>query len=200
MNEVLTAILNICAIIAAVIAVPLLYRRCRLLFKRISMASKLRHACKAHGAELFPTHALWMFGRNGGAVCDFFIVGKHIVYAVKLFSVRLYHTELHFTDDGKYFIRHYFAFAAGRLGMMPTDSKRRSISACDFTYKFQKEWYMKKVCRILLVNPTPYEIRYDTREGSRILGAGDTADDMQIYTISKFITRLDADTADPLMM
>lgn len=200
MNEILTVALNTCIIIAAVAAAPFLYSRCRLFCKRVSMASKLRRACKANGSELIPTHALWMFGGRRGENCDFYIVGARTVYAVKLFPVNFYHTELHFTDDGKYFIRRYVAFAAGMLGMEPNDSRRRSIYAYDFKYKFQGEWYMKKVCRVLLVNPTPYEIRFDARDGSRILGAGDTADNMRIYTVSKLIARLEADRADPLMI
>ncbi len=194
MNEIFTAILKTSVIIAVIAATPLLCIFLRIFCKRLTLRSRLAHKCKSLGAELVPTHRLWMFGQNGGAHCDFFIVGKRTVYAVKLFSVRRYHTELHFTDDGKYFIRSFVAFAAGMLSKTPVDSKRKAFAAVDFRQGSRQEWYMKKFTPVLLVNPMPYEIRYDTHDESRILGAGEVVGNMHIFSLSRFLGELDADS------
>ncbi len=184
MREVLTAILKISVIIAAIAAMPFLYALLRILCKRLKLRSKLVSACKANGFDLVPTHAMWMFGKNSGTNFDFFIVGRRTVCAVKLFTTRSYHMELHFTDDGKYYTRKYLSFNAW-------DTKRRQLfSLCRDSLR--PEWRMKEIVPVLLINPICREIDYVTKNIKKPLGAGDVVNNMRIYTISRLLDKLEA--------
>ncbi len=185
MNEQLIGILKMIAAVAVIAVIPFLYRLCRIFSKRMAMRSELMRTCKLRGLELLPTHSFWMFGRNGGAHCDFYLVGKRTAYAVKLFTTRSYHMELHFTDDGRYYTRKYLSFNAW-------DTRYRRLVAYDFREGLRPEWRMKEIVPVLLINPICREIDYVTRNVKMPLGAGDVVNNMRIYTISRLLEKLEA--------
>ena len=178
-------------IAAAIIAVPFVWCGVRILIKRLSLYFRLTSVCRKNGARLIPTHLLWMFGGRNGVTCDFYIEAPDTVYSVKLFPMHRYHTELHFTDDGKYYIRSFVAFAAGILTKLPVDSKRKTLTDYDLLHDFRSEWHMKRFCPVLLINPVCREIRYVTRNDSKILGAGEMVNGMHIYPLSRFLGGLE---------
>lgn len=179
-------------IVAAVAALIALIPYLRIFIKRLELYFRLRAYCRRKGCILLPTHTFWMFGSRRGRRCDFYIVSDFAVYSVKLWAMRSYHTELHITDDGSYFVRGYLAFAAGLLSRVPVDSKRRRLHICDFRPDFRDEWYIKPFYPVLLINPTCYEFRYNTNDGETVVGAGEMLHGMYIYTLSRLLGELDS--------
>ena len=185
-------ILYIAVIAAAIVVLPFIWRCVRLFFKRMSLWLKIRAICRKNQYKLVPTHAFWVFGDKNGRVCDFYIETPETVYAVKLFAMPRRKTELHFTDEGKYYIRSFIALPIRSVDPIrtPVDSKHKPAMNYDFRRNFNPEWHMKRFCPVLLINPVSADVRYVTRSGSSevISAFGGAA----IYSLSRFISELEA--------
>lgn len=164
--------------------------------RRIMLAIKLSSLCERTGARLYKTHQLWLFGGSRGRACDFYIETGETVWSVKLFGMKRRTTELCFTDDRRYFIRSYIAFAAGMFSRVPLDSKKRELPAYDFRAGFRDEWYMKRFKPVLLVNPVCLQINYTSAGGNRIVGAGEILNDMYIYSSSRLISDIETEVSE----
>lgn len=187
--SVLKALFNTALIVAPILALPFIWCALRIFVKRLSLYFKLTSVCRKNDLNLIPTHTFWQFGGRKGGTCDFYIEAPDIVYSVKLIPMRSYHTELHFTDDGKYYIRSSVVLARGNADV---DSKRKTLTDYDFRYDFRSEWHMKRFSPVLLVNPICREIKYVSRNRSKILGAGEMVNGMYIYSLSRFLSELEA--------
>lgn len=185
-------LLIIAVLVAAVIY---LLPYIRLTVKRFGLARRLKAFCKKTGARLYKNHPLWMFGGSRGRACDFYIETGETIWAVKLFGMKRRTTELCFTDDRRYFIRSYIAFAAGMFSRVPLDSAKRVLPAYDFRAGFRDEWYVKRFKPVLLINPVCLQINYVSDE-SRIVGAGEMLNDMYIYSSSRLISDIETEVSE----
>lgn len=178
----------VCAVL--LISAPYL----RVFGKRISLAVRLRRACRCHGWVLAPTHRLWFLGRTGNDRCDCHIVTKHNVFSVKLFAVPRRSSTLVFGSGGDYFIRGYLGLLGntGIMARIPIDGRTHILPRYRFRYRFAPEWETKSHRKILLLSPVPHEIMQIPREGERrLLGAGDLISDMQLYSLSRLLGRME---------
>ena len=170
----------------------------RVLCKRISLSVRLRRACRTHGWTLAPTHSLWFLGRTGNAVCDCHIVTKHNVFSVKLFAVPRRSSTLVFGSGGEYFIRGYLGLLGntGVMARIPIDGKTRILPQYRFRDRFAPVWETLSHHKILLLSPVPHEIIRIPREGEqRLLGAGDLISDMQLYSLTRLLGRMEVSEA-----
>lgn len=175
-------------IIAAAIALIIcLVPYIRVFFKRLKLAGELSKLCRSGKVRLHKNHALWLFGTRRGKDCDFYLETGDTIWSVKLFGVKTHHSELNLTDDGKYFMREYIAFAAGMFSRIPLDSKKHEL-AVDFRADFNDDWYSKLFKPVLLVNPICMQINYSTKTESRVIGAGEIVNEMYIYSLSRLIS------------
>ena len=102
-------------------------------------------------------------------------------------------TELCFTDDQRYFISSYIAFAAGMFARVPLDPNKREFSAYDFRAGVSDEWYMKCFKPVLLINPVCLQINYTSACGNRIVGTGEILNDMYIYSSLRLMSDIVAE-------
>lgn len=166
----------------------------RVASRRILLVGKISSLCKRIGARLHKNHPLWLFGGSRGRACDIYIETDETAWSVKLFGMKRRTTELCFTDDRRYFIRSYIAFAAGMFARVPLDSKKRELPAYDFRAGFRDEWYMKRFKPVLLINPVCLQINYTSACGNRIVGAGEIMNDMYIYSSSRLMSDIVAES------
>ncbi len=180
--------LTVGAIILFILAFPCL----RLFFKRISLAIRLKRACKSSGNRLVGAHFLWFLGSRSARGCDFYIETRREIIAVKLFGVTNKNADLVFTADGKYFIRNYIAIIAAGGGIRyPIDGKHRALPDYDFRRRFRPEWELKTPRRVLLINPVCNEIKFRAPSGrEQILGTTQMIHNFEIQTLSRLIGEL----------
>lgn len=176
--------------ISCLVAVIVLYPYFRIFLKRITLKRKLCRLCKKHGYRLTPTHPNWIFGTRRGENCDFYIETSDTVYAVKLFAVKRYHSELRLTEHRGYYIRSYIAFISGQMARMPIDSKLRSIPFYHFHYRMPESAYTKQSKPILLVHPICHEIRFLAPTEERVLSSGENVNRMFLYSSSALLDEL----------
>lgn len=179
----------------------------RIFFKRILLFLKLKKACRVHSWTLRGTHPLWFLGTNQNDICDFHIYTGRNLYSVKLFALRHRRSTLVFSDGRQYHIRYFLGligqFASARI---PIDGKKKKLPAYRFRIGVELAWETATPHQILLLHPVCIEI-CDTRralkettlmangENEVILGAGSRVYDMQIYSLSRFLGRLEQDAA-----
>ncbi len=178
------------AVLAILLAVP----GVRWIFKRMRLTARLRAVCKKKGFRLVGNRPLWMLGRGSGSNCDCYIETAEKVYAVKLFSALSRNSVLVFDDGGRYYFQKKIPMAGGYGGSVeyPKESRHRPLPAYDFRRGYRMEWEIKTPVRVLLINPVCREIRYaSSRGGGRMLGAGDTVNQCQIYSLSRFLGELE---------
>ena len=171
-----------------------LFPHIRIFCKRLSLCRRLTAACKKHGWTLSPAHRFWYFGRKNDARCDVHIVTKHDVYSVKLFSVPFRSSTLVFTGGYGYFIRRYLGLIGiyGGAATIPLDGRRQVLPQYRFREGFDALWETKHHHKILLLSPTPFEILRIPKEGKQqILGAGDLVLDMNVYSLSRLLGRIE---------
>ena len=166
----------------------------RIFCKRLSLCRRLTAACKKHGWTLSPAHRFWYFGRKNGVRCDVHIVTKHDVFSVKLFAVPFRSSTLVFTGGYGYFIRRYLGLIGnyGGAAVIPLDGRRQVLPQYRFREQFDASWETKHHHKILLLSPTPFEILRIPKEGKQqILGAGDLVLDMNVYSLSRLLGRIE---------
>lgn len=162
-------------------------RRCNTYFK-------LKKECKARGATLLGTHPLWFLGGRFGTSNDFYIEIREKVFSVKLFPVNSKRKVLYFNEQGCYFFRKYTVFIGG-FGSKVTfssDSKLKQIPTYNFQKHFRKEWYIKELVPVLLINPCRFDVLYQiTNNKSRPVDAGEMFNGMQVMRLSDFLRQLE---------
>ena len=181
-------------LVLAFIALLWLFPFIRIFFKRLSLCRRLTAACKKHGWVLSPAHRFWYFGRKNDARCDVHIVTKHDVYSVKLFAVPYRRSALVFTGGSGYFIRGYLGLLGNTAVMarIPLDGPRQLLPHYRFREGFDAAWETRSHHKILLLSPTPFEILRIPKEGKQqILGAGDLVLDMNVYSLSRLLGRIE---------
>ncbi|MBQ7336048.1 MAG: hypothetical protein IJW92_06215 [Clostridia bacterium] len=180
-------------VVFGIILILFLIPYIRILVKRLTLLIKIKRFCTRNHCQLIKTHFFWFLGSRKGEKCDFYIVKNTAVYSVKLWAMKKYHTELFFTDNGRYFIRSFIAMAAGmQLMKTPVDSKWKPVPKFQFRYRFREDWYIKEFKPILLINPTCYEVRFTTQDKkSEIIGRGQLVNDFYLYTLSSFLDELE---------
>ena len=181
-------------LVLAFIALLWLLPFIRIFCKRLSLCRRLTAACKKHGWQLSPTHRFWYFGRKNDVRCDVHIVTKHDVFSVKLFAVPYRGSTLVFTGGYGYFIRRYLGLIGiyGGAATIPLDGRRQVLPQYRFREQFDASWETKHHHKILLLSPTPFEILRIPKEGKQqILGAGDLVLDMNVYSLSRLLGRIE---------
>ena len=179
----------------------------RIVVKRMILFQKIKKTCRRHSWTLGGTHPLWFFGTNQNGICDFHIYTGRNLYSVKLFALRHRRSVLVFSDMWQYHIRYFLGligqFSSARI---PIDGKKKNLPAYRFRFGVEPAWETAVPHRILLLHPVCMEIR-DTRRALKettllangetevMLGAGSRVYDMQIYSLSRFLGRLEQDEA-----
>ncbi len=131
---------------AAVILALLVLIWGRFAVKRISMAGKIKKACREYGCRIHARSPMWMFGYQSGEKCDFYVESEHYIYSVKLFGVLGKKNILVFSGVGQYFYRQ----AAGARQMSePSDSWIRTLKSFDFRHNYRDEWEENPAVRAL---------------------------------------------------
>ena len=175
------------------IALLWLFPFIRIFCKRLSLRRRLHVACNKNGWQLSPTHRFWYFGRKSDERCDFHIVTKHDVYSVKLFAVKRRSSTLVLTGGRGYFIRGYLGLIGntGIMASIPLDGKRCVFPQYRFREAFDTAWETKHHHKILLLSPTPFEIRRIPQHGrEEVIGTGDLVLDMNVYSLSRLLGRI----------
>ncbi len=173
--------------LAAAVLIILLFPYLRITVKRITMTTKLKKLCKKLNYTLHPTHLFWFFGDKYNNSCDCHIETPHVIYSVKMFSMKSRNAELVFKWNGvdryyEYFIRNFLCFT----------SKTKPLQAYNYDCGYKQEWYAKIHRRILLVNPVCREIRLQTKHDTEVLrGSGEMVNGAQIYSLSRFLGELE---------
>ena len=141
-------------IIGAVIGVLVIFPFVRLFLKRISLAIKIKTACKKCGSTLIPTHKLWFFGGRKGNICDFHIETEKEILSVKLFQMLRRSSSLHFTQNEEYYCEHcVIMLFSPRGGSYPitVKTKPRLLPSYDFSFGLPNTDKPKR--KLLLINP-----------------------------------------------
>ena len=165
----------------------------RIFCKRLSLRRRLLAACNKNDWQLSPTHRFWYFGRKSDERCDFHIVTKHDVYSVKLFAVKRRSSTLVLTGGRGYFIRGYLGLIGiyGGAATIPLDGRRQVLPQYRFREGFEASWETKHHHKILLLSPTPFEIRRIPQHGrEEVIGTGDLVLDMNVYSLSRLLGRI----------
>ena len=181
-------------LVLAFIALLWLFPFIRIFCKRLSLRRRLIAACNKNGWQLSPTHRFWYFGRKSDERCDFHIVTKHDVYSVKLFAVKRRSSTLVLTGGHGYFIRGYLGLIGiyGGAATIPLDGRRQVLPQYRFREGFDASWEIKHHHKILLLSPTPFEIRRIPQYGrEEIVGAGELVLDMHLYSLSRLLGRIE---------
>lgn len=178
--------ITIIAVIAVLTAIP--YIRC--FVKRLILRARINRSCKHKNFILHPTHRFWWLGHKQRRACDFYIETPTQILSVKLFGLKRYRDILIFTSDRKWFIRHFIGFVSN-IGIslrLPVESKPYTLNDYDFRRGFKLDWEIKTPRNILLIHPTCHEIRRRAPHGAEtIIGAGDTVDGIEIYSLSRLV-------------
>ena len=155
---------------------------------------KIKFMCIKKGYRLYPTHLFWFLGSKLSKKCDLYIETENQVYAIKLFGTPRRVSELHIKENGEYFIRSFLGlFGFGGACAFSIDSKIRIMPIYDFRYKYREEWNIKTPKNVLLVNPVPMEIRRHPNYGREVIvGAGETINGMEIYSLSLILGALES--------
>ena len=97
--------------IASAVLVMFIVPYIRLVGKRISLAVRVKRACRENGFTFKPAHPFWMLGRNNSGHCDFYCISEKDsrMYSVKLFASLHRLADLTFFDDRKYRTKRYIA-------------------------------------------------------------------------------------------
>jgi len=137
------------------------YIRC--FFKRLSLLSKIKNACREKGYRLQGTHSFWFLGGKNGKRCDCTIETAEEVLAIKLFGMPRRRRVLVFTEKREYFTR----ILVGMLLLIREsfDSKAKQLPEYDFTCVNKEALDDKKLRKILLVNPVPMEMLMQAERG-----------------------------------
>lgn len=180
-------------LIAAIIALFWLYPYLRIFLKRLSMQRKLHRICHKKGFTLIPTHRFWLFGRKLGKQCDFYIETTETIFAVKLFGMKKRGQILFFGQNNDFIVRSFIGFLAitGNGVLIPVDSKVRPVPNYDFRINFKKEWYLKSIRPILLLNPACHEVRLKKESDEVIIGNSEAVAGMTLFTLARFLGELE---------
>ena len=137
------------------------YIRC--FFKRLSLLSKIKNACREKGYRLQGMHPFWFLGGKNGKRCDCMIETAEEVLAIKLFGMPRRKRVLVFTEKKEYFTR----FLVGMLLLIREsfDSKAKPFPEYDFTCVNKEASDDKKLRKLLLVSPVPMEMLMQTERG-----------------------------------
>lgn len=137
------------------------YIRC--FFKRLSLLSKIKNACREKGYRLQGMHPFWFLGGKNGKRCDCTIETAEEVLAIKLFGMPRRKRVLVFTEKREYFTR----ILVGMLLLIREsfDSKAKPFPEYDFTCVNKEASDDKKLRKLLLVNPVPMEMLMQAERG-----------------------------------
>jgi len=137
------------------------YIRC--FFKRLSLLSKIKNACREKGYRLQGMHPFWFLGGKNGKQCDCMIETAEEVLAIKLFGMPRRRCVLVFTEKREYFTR----VLVGMLLLIKEsfDSKAKPFPEYDFTCVNKEASDDKKLRKLLLVSPVPMEMLMQTERG-----------------------------------
>ena len=184
------------SIVLLIIALALYYRASytRIFIKRSTMRKKIKKLCKKKGYKLHPARTLWWLGRNGGTRPDFYIVTKEYIVSVKLFASKTRHGILIFEQNGSFYLRKYIGIRMlGNSFITPYKSMPGKLHKIFFNYGFKDEWYTKTPIKIMLLNPTPMEVRLTGENGKEnVVSSSQQLFGAYIYSLTGFLSRLEA--------
>lgn len=182
-------------IIGAVVAFFAIYPFARYLFKRISLAVRLKRACKKRGARLIYTHPLWLLGGRRGKGCDLHIETDSEIISVKLFQMLRRSSSLHLNSSGQYQCEHLVLALFGRIGgssSLTFKTKPRHLPYYDFSKGLSKTDKPQK--RLLLIHPVCSSFFIQSKEtgkGENEAYIGYEIGNCELYSLSPLIRYLD---------
>lgn len=177
---------------AALLGLILTYPFLRCFCKRLLLVRKLRYACRATGAEIYPAHRLWFLGGKRRATCDFYIVSKAQVFAVKLFGIPRRRAVLIFTERGEWRLRSFIVHTAHFSSVsFPIEGKPRKVPHYDFRHRYRTEWEGLAHRSILLVHPVAMDFHYIPDHGAEaVISAGDAVRGMVLASLPHLLLML----------
>lgn len=173
--------------LALIVAIPL-FALIRLLVKRLSLAKRIRSACRIKHLDFFPTHRLWLFGTIKGNKADFLIATSDAVYSVKLIGVWSKRIAFNYIDECHYSIRNLvfqFSAAANKVPYEIREKKRFL-----FNYAIPDVCAGKRIIPIILMNPVSGQLTFSFEGTMKPLSNGDRVSEGWFYSGSGFINRL----------
>lgn len=177
------------------------------LFKRLSLLSKIKRACREKEYHLRGTHPFWFLGGRNGKGCDCIIETAEEVFAIKLFGEPRRKRILVFTEKKEYFTR----ILAGVLLVLKEsfDGNAKPFPEYDFACVNKETPDGKKLRKILLINPVPMEMLFQAERGEEtklshfpmenmpkenaketVLSPGDEIYGMEIANLSRLLKQL----------
>ena len=181
---------------AAFFGAILTYLFLRCFCKRLLLVRKLRRVCRAAEAEIYPAHRLWFLGGKRRATCDFYVVSKAQVFAVKLFGIPRRRAVLIFTERGEWRLRSFIVHAAHFSSVsFPIEGKPRVMPRYDFRYRYHAEWEGLAHRSILLVHPVAMDFHYIPDHGTEaVISAGDAVGGMELASLPHLLSTLQRET------
>ena len=180
-------------LLGVAVAFAALFPYIRCLIKRLICAQKIKKICSEKGYCLYATHPFWFLGGKRSKNCDFYVETKNKVFAVKFFGMPRWRSVLVLKENGEYFVRNFIALMSFGEGVLfPIGGKTKQMNSYNFRYKYREEWEIKTPKRVLLINPTSIEVRYQPRSGKElIVGAGNVVNGMEINSLPRFLGDLE---------
>lgn len=181
-------------VIFAVIAFFAIYPFARYLFKRISLAVRLKRACKKCGARLIPAHRLWLLGGRRGKNCDFHIDTENEIISVKLFQMLRRSSSLHLNSSCEYQCEHLVIALFGKFGgssSVTVKTKPRHLPYYDFSRKLPETDKPQK--KLLLVHPACSSFFIQSKEtgnGEHEAYVGYSIGDCELYALQALLKYL----------
>ena len=136
----------------------------RLVIKRISLAVRVKRACRENHFTFKPAHPFWLLGRNNSGHCDFYCISEKDsrMYSVKLFASLYRLVDLTFFDDRKYRTKHYIALGGRGRGfddgiVWEKESRIKKLRETDWYHGIEDD-YTHRCVPVLLVNPVPMKV------------------------------------------
>ena len=172
----------------------------RLVIKRISLAHRIKKACRANKLRLIPTKKLWFLGTRRSRNCDFHIETKTELISVKLFQMLRRSSLLHINQNEEYYCEHCIIMLFGRYGgssAITCKTKPKLLPDYDFSYR--KPTSDKLHRKLLLINPVCASIQIHSKFKSGNGGnvdIGDRIGDTEIYALKPLISHLNNTTTE----
>ncbi len=180
--------------VLSVAALIFAYPYVRVFAKRLSLKAKIMRLCKANNYHFIRNRAFWFLGGKKGSSCDFYIETPTEIYSVKLLGMKKKWSMLLLHENGDYSIRKFIMLLfAGQTIHFPIESSPCPLPAYNFRKDFNNDWDIKTPHNILLVNPVGFDIRRRSQNGrEKIIGAGETWRDIQVYSLARFLGELES--------
>lgn len=159
---------------AAIAALVLTYPFIRILFKRISLALRLRRFCRKNGVTVTAARPLWFLTSNRSQRPALFLETTSHAWAVSPFAVPKRASTLILSDSGTYQIETYLTLINVLTVTYHFHNRPRPLAEVNHYTGAPDRVWVKHFTPVMLVNPGCLGMKAAVRGRTELLGNGDT--------------------------